>query len=62
MSTGGSQGRMIGHAERVMGTVVSFAVYPGELGDAAVRSALALACRGLHEADETFSTWKPRAR
>jgi thiamine biosynthesis lipoprotein len=61
MSTGVSQGRTIGHAERVMGTVVSFAVYPGGLSDAAVRSALAQACRVLHEADETFSTWKPQS-
>ena len=61
MSAGVSPSRTIGHAETVMGTVVSFVVHPGALSDAAVRSALARACRTLHEADETFSTWKPQS-
>ncbi len=61
MTVGVSHGRTIGHAETVMGTVVSFVVHPGELSDAAVRSALARACQTLHEADDTFSTWKPQS-
>jgi len=61
MTAAVSQSRTIGHAETVMGTVVSFAVHSGALSDAAVRSALARACRTLHEADETFSTWKPQS-
>jgi thiamine biosynthesis lipoprotein len=61
MTAGVSRSRTIGHAETVMGTVVSFVVHPGALSDAAVHSALARACRTLHEADETFSTWKPQS-
>ena len=61
MTAGVSQSRTIGHTEKVMGTVVSFVVDPGALGDDAVHSALARACRVLHEADETFSTWKPQS-
>lgn len=53
------QGQTVGHAEQVMGTVVSFVVHPGGVGHAAVRSALKHACRVLHDADGTFSTWKP---
>lgn len=41
-----------------MGTVVSFAVLPGELSEAEARAAIARACGGLHEVDETLSTWK----
>jgi thiamine biosynthesis lipoprotein len=61
MTAAVSRSRTIGHAETVMGTVVSFVVHPGMLSDAAARSALAEACRTLHEADETFSTWKPQS-
>lgn len=61
MTAGLSQSRTIGHTEKVMGTVVSFVVDPGALGDDAVQSALARACRVLHETDETFSTWKPQS-
>ena len=61
MTAGASQRPTIGHAETVMGTVVSFVVHPGGLSDAAVHSALAQACRTLHEADGTFSTWKPQS-
>jgi thiamine biosynthesis lipoprotein len=61
MTAGVSRSRTIGHAETVMGTVVSFVVHPGAFSDAAVHSALARACRTLHEADETFSTWKPQS-
>jgi thiamine biosynthesis lipoprotein len=61
MTAAVSRSRTIGHAEIVMGTVVSFAVHPGALSDAAVHSALARACRKLHKADETFSTWRPES-
>ncbi len=61
MTAGVSAGRTIGHAENVMGTVVSFVVHPGVLSDAVTHAALARACRTLHEADETFSTWKPQS-
>ncbi len=47
------------HAEQVMGTVVSFAVRPGDLGDGPVQDALAAACGLLHQADAVFSTWDP---
>lgn len=47
------------HTEDVMGTVVSFTVVAGDLPAAAVRAAVADACRVLHRADEVFSTWKP---
>lgn len=50
---------MIGHTERVMGTVASFTVEPGELGDAAAREAIGGACRVLHAADAVFSTFRP---
>ncbi len=61
MTAGVSQSRTIGRAEHVMGTVVSFVVHPGARSDAATHAALARACRTLHEADETFSTWKPQS-
>ena len=61
MTVGVSHSRTIRHAEKVMGTVVSFLVHPGALSDAAAQSALEQACRALHEADETFSTWKPQS-
>jgi thiamine biosynthesis lipoprotein len=44
-----------------MGTVVSFAVAPGHLPDASLRSALDAACAILHDADTVFSTWDPRS-
>lgn len=50
---------MIGHAEPVMGTVVSFTVEPGERGEAHARDAIEGACRVLHEADAVFSTFRP---
>ena len=45
---------MITHVEHVMGTAVTIAVEPGP-GDA---EAIAAACAVLHDADETFSTFK----
>lgn len=53
--------RPVAHAEPVMGTVVSFTVHGGALGERAVRRALDEACRLLHRHDETFSTWKPHS-
>jgi thiamine biosynthesis lipoprotein len=50
---------MIGHAEPVMGTVVSFTVEPGDRGEAHARDAIESACRVLHEADAVFSTFRP---
>jgi thiamine biosynthesis lipoprotein len=50
--------RIVRHAERVMGTVVSFDVRPGEVDDAAARRGLRRACATLHRADAVFSTWK----
>jgi FAD:protein FMN transferase len=47
------------HAENVMGTVVSFAVVPGDLPVPAARAAVEAACRVLHRADAVFSTWDP---
>jgi len=61
MTAGVSPSRTLGHVETVMGTAVSFVLYPGALSDTAVHSALARACRTLHEADQTFSTWKPQS-
>lgn len=49
------------HAEHVMGTVVSFAVMPGEVPAHAARSAITAACAVLHQADATFSTWNPQS-
>ncbi len=50
---------MIGHVEHVMGTTASFAVEPGAVGDRRARAAIGLACAILHEADETFSPYRP---
>jgi FAD:protein FMN transferase len=50
---------MIGHTEPVMGTVASFTVEPGELGDEAAREAIRGACRVLHAADAVLSTFRP---
>lgn len=55
---GGDAGA-IRHPEPVMGTVVSFLVYPGELAGQAARAALRSAVQVLHDADAVFSTWKP---
>lgn len=52
---------VIVHVEEVMGTVVSFEVHPGDAGAQAARLAVAQACRLLHAADATFSTWDPRS-
>ncbi len=54
-----SHGALVSHAEPVMGTVVSFALYPGELPGPDVRAALRAACAVLHDADAVFSTWDP---
>lgn len=53
-----ASGEVLRHPEPVMGTVVSFTVYPGRLDRSAARRALGEATRGLHHADELFSTWK----
>jgi thiamine biosynthesis lipoprotein len=55
---------VITHAERVMGTVASFAVVLPADGQAAVNrqaatQAIQAACVVLHEADANFSTWEP---
>jgi thiamine biosynthesis lipoprotein len=50
---------LLTHAEPAMGTVFSFALVPGTLPDADLRSAISAACACLHEADTTFSTWDP---
>jgi FAD:protein FMN transferase len=47
------------HAEKVMGTVVSFTVVPGAMPATAARTAVGAACRVLHRADAVFSTWNP---
>jgi thiamine biosynthesis lipoprotein len=44
------------HVEAVMGTAVSFDVRSESLGPAALRAAVAAACRVLHEAEAVFST------
>ena len=49
------------HSEPVMGTVVSFRVYPGACSDAAARAAVESSCRRLHELDGLFSTWNPES-
>ena len=47
------------HAEKVMGTVVSLTVEPGDLTGPQARAAVEAACRMLHRADAVFSTWNP---
>ncbi len=54
-----AQDGLVTHAEPVMGTVVSFALRPGELPDPDVRAALGAACAVLRDADAVFSTWNP---
>lgn len=49
----------LGHAEHVMGTVVSFTVVAGPLTEHDARRAVDEACRLLHRLDATFSTWDP---
>jgi FAD:protein FMN transferase len=50
---------MLRHAENVMGTVVSFALCPGDVPAADLDAALRDACAVLHAADATFSTYRP---
>lgn len=50
---------LVGHAEVVMGTVVSFVLDPGALGRRSVAAALRDACAELHRIDDVFSLWKP---
>jgi thiamine biosynthesis lipoprotein len=45
------------HAEPVMGTVFSFTAVHGGQPPAAVRAAIAAACRVLRHCDAVFSTW-----
>jgi FAD:protein FMN transferase len=52
---------VVSHAERVMGTVVSFAVVPGGSSGEPAARAIASACAALHRADATFSTWDPQS-
>ncbi len=47
------------HVEPVMGTAVSFHVFPGGCASSDARAALRGACRRLHELDDIFSTWRP---
>jgi len=54
-----AQDRLVTHAEPVMGTVVSFALVPGELPGPDLRAALRAACAVLSDADRVFSTWDP---
>ncbi|HLI42889.1 MAG TPA: FAD:protein FMN transferase [Acidimicrobiales bacterium] len=42
-----------------MGTVVSYRLEPGEIGDAAARAALGASIRELHRIDRLFSTFAP---
>jgi FAD:protein FMN transferase len=53
------QDSLVTHAEPVMGTVVSFALHPGELPGPDLRAALQAACAVLQDADAVFSTWDP---
>lgn len=46
------------HVEQAMGTAFSFRLEPGALAPDAAAAALAAACRLLHDADDTFSTWQ----
>jgi FAD:protein FMN transferase len=49
---------MTTYVERVMGTVASITVHAGGRDDREVTAAIARACRVLHDADETFSTFR----
>jgi thiamine biosynthesis lipoprotein len=57
----GTSAPLLRHAEQVMGTVVSFAVRPGQIPSQAASRAIAAACAVLHRADAIFSTWKPHS-
>lgn len=50
---------LIARTCRVMGTVVSFAVAPGDAPEAVVHDRLDAACAVLGQADATFSVWDP---
>lgn len=50
---------LVTHTESVMGTMVSFALQPGNLPGPDLRAALRAACAVLHDADAVFSTWNP---
>ncbi len=54
-----SEDGLVSHAEPVMGTVVSFALRPGDLPGPELRAALHAACTVLCDADAVFSTWNP---
>jgi FAD:protein FMN transferase len=56
---GAAQDGLVTHAEPVMGTVVSFALAPGELPGPDLRAAVCAACAVLRDADSVFSTWDP---
>jgi FAD:protein FMN transferase len=58
-AAGAAEDGLVTHAEPVMGTVVSFALVPGELADPDLRAALCAACAVLSDADRVFSTWDP---
>lgn len=60
-AAGAATGSLVGHAEVVMGTVVSFVVDPGPLDHRATDAALREACAELHRIDAVFSTWKPES-
>ena len=55
----GRPGPLIARSCRVMGTVVSFAVAPGDAPEAVVHGRLDAACAVLGQADATFSVWDP---
>ena len=50
---------LIARTCRVMGTVVSFSVAPGDAPEAVVHDRLDAACAVLGQADATFSVWDP---
>ena len=54
-----NQDGLVTHAEPVMGTVVSFALRPGDLPGPDLRAALRAACGVLQDASTVFSTWDP---
>jgi len=56
-----SEGPVLRHDERVMGTVVSFDVRPGDLPLADAALALRRACVALARIDAIFSLWKPQS-
>jgi thiamine biosynthesis lipoprotein len=50
--------RRIGHAEPVMGTVVSFDVSADDVDEPSVRAAIKVAVEWLHRVDAVFSTYR----